>query len=217
MNIKAFIFDLDGVITDTAVYHFQAWQRMAHRLGIEFTHEDNEELKGVSRRDSLERILEKSDREFSEEEKLRLMDEKNEDYKQLIGSITQHNMFDGVRECFDELRKRGIKTALASASRNARTIVASLGIESDFDFLADAAKVANSKPAPDIFIAAMEGLGLQANECIGIEDAAAGVESIKSANMFAVGIGDAEILSQADIVFSDMKSLDIDRVLEKAT
>ncbi len=217
MTIRAFIFDLDGVLTDTAAYHYQAWQRMAERLGIPFTLEDNESLKGVSRRDSMEWILAKGNMSVPEEEILRLMHEKNEDYKQLIGDITEANVFPGVVPLLQTLRERGMKLGLASASKNARTIIVRLGLEDHFDYIADAARIPNSKPAPDIFLDVMQAFHLQAEECIGIEDAVAGVDAIKAANMFAVGIGEKAVLHHADLVFKEIAAFDLEEVLRKAS
>lgn len=215
MSRLAFIFDLDGVITDTAIYHYQAWKRLAERIGVSFTHEDNEQLKGVSRRDSLLWIVRKGGLSFSEEELLQMMEEKNDDYKVLIEEIGEKDIFAGVRELIAQIKARGDVVGLASASKNARTIVQKLGIESSFDYIADAAKITNSKPAPDIFLDVMSAFNMQPQQCIGIEDAAAGVEAIKAAGMMAVGIGSADILHEAEIVFADIASLNLDEVLRE--
>ncbi len=216
MSIRAFIFDLDGVITDTAHYHYLAWKRLADYLEMPFNEQDNERLKGVSRMRSLELIVENSGRYFSEEEKEALCERKNDDYLELIATITPADILPGVHEVFSSLRERGIKTGLASASKNAAFVVERLGMYEAFDFIGDARNVANSKPAPDIFLANSAALGLDPAACVGIEDAAAGVESIRAAGMFSVGVGDALILKRADMVFPDMASLDVDAVLQKA-
>lgn len=213
MTRNVFIFDLDGVITDTAVYHYQAWKKMADSLGVPFDEHANEELKGVSRRDSLERILAGSSQQFSEEDKLRLMEQKNDDYVKLVGTLTHKDILPGVTECLKLLRERGFHIGLASASKNARSILERLGILEAFDYVADAAKIPNSKPAPDVFLDVMHAFGSRPDLCVGIEDAAAGVQAIKSAGMFAVGIGDQKILAQADIIFSDMQSFDLEEIL----
>lgn len=216
MSIRAFIFDLDGVITDTAIYHFQAWQRMANRLGISFTEEDNEALKGVSRRGSIEWILAKGGQTLPEEEIEQRMFEKNEDYKQLIGDMNASHVFEGVQEILTELRARNFKIGLASASKNAQTILTQLELTEAFDYVADAASIPNSKPAPDIFLDVMQAFSFRPDECIGIEDAVAGISSIKSAGMFAVGIGDRKVLTDADLVFEDMRAFEIDAALAHA-
>lgn len=216
MPETAFIFDLDGVITDTAVYHFQAWQRLAHGLGIAFDEHDNEQLKGVSRLESLEAILARSEQSFDDEEKHRLMHEKNEDYKALIATISPEDVLPGALPALEYLKKQGILAGLASASKNATAIIEQLQIGHLFDYIADANIITNSKPAPDIFLDAARGLGVPAGQCIGVEDAAAGVQAIKSANMFAVGIGDAKTLNQADMIYADMRTFNVKEVLAAA-
>lgn len=213
MSYKAFIFDLDGVITDTAHYHFLAWKKLAESLGIPFNEADNERLKGVSRRQSLEFILQKADAHFTEPEMLAMMDKKNDDYLELIKGITPADILPGVQDLFAEIKRRGFKTALASASKNAAFVVNGLCMTTDFDYIADANLIPNSKPAPDVFLDCSTALGLRPAECIGVEDAAAGVEAINAAGMRSVGIGDADILGDADIIFPDMKSVNIEKVL----
>ncbi|QQR90917.1 MAG: beta-phosphoglucomutase [Myxococcales bacterium] len=216
MSIKAFIFDLDGVITDTAVYHFMAWKKLADELGIAFDEKDNERLKGVSRIRSLEIILEKSDKQYSAAEIDTLADIKNEDYKALIRTITPKDILPGVKQAFAWLKSHEIKIGLASASKNAAVVVEALGMTKDFDYIADAAKIKNSKPAPDVFLDVATALKFSPGQCVGIEDAAAGIEAIKTAGMFAVGIGDAKILNQADLIFSAMSHFDPETVLKNA-
>lgn len=211
---KAFIFDLDGVITDTAVYHYQAWKRLAEHVGVTFTEDDNEKLKGVGRRESLDYILKKGTAQYDEAAIESLMTQKNNDYIDLIKAITAQDILPNVEHVLADLRARGHKIGLASASKNAKTVITRLGIADQFDYVADAALIPNSKPAPDVFLDVMHHFGLTADECIGIEDAAAGVSAIKSANMFALGIGDASILAQADMVIDSMAAFDYDAVVE---
>lgn len=213
MTYQAFIFDLDGVITDTAHYHFLAWKKLADSLGIPFDEQDNERLKGVSRRQSLEFILQKSDKAYGEDDMLAMMEKKNNDYIDLIKGITPADILPGVREIFAELKARGLKTALASASKNAAFVVGGLGMSADFDYIADANVIPNSKPAPDVFLDCSTHLGIDPAHCVGVEDAAAGVEAINAAGMFSVGIGDARILSAAKLIYPDMKSLNIGQVI----
>ncbi len=213
MSYKAFIFDLDGVITDTAHYHFLAWKKLADSLGIPFNEADNESLKGVSRRQSLEFILQKTNAEYAEPDMLAMMEKKNNDYLELIKGITPADILPGVRELFAEIKRRGLKTALASASKNAAFVVNGLQMTADFDYIADANLIPNSKPAPDVFLDCSTALKLPAAACIGVEDAAAGVEAINAAGMRSVGIGDNDILKDADIIFPDMKSVEIDKIL----
>jgi len=213
MTYKAFIFDLDGVITDTAHYHFLAWKRLADRLGISFNEQDNERLKGVSRMRSLEIILEQSTKTYSLAELDAMAEHKNDDYKELIADITPRDILPGVAKIFAWLKANGYKIGLASASKNAAFVVERLGMTRDFDYIADAAKIPNSKPAPDVFLDVAKAFNLPPAVCVGVEDAAAGVEAIKAAGMFAVGIGDPAILHEADIVFPDMTAFNSKKVV----
>ncbi|WP_374764187.1 beta-phosphoglucomutase [Yunchengibacter salinarum] len=206
---KAVIFDLDGVITDTAHYHFLAWQRLAHQLGVSFEAQDNEALKGLGRRESLEEILKKGGIALDEAEKDRLAAEKNAHYQDLITALGPDDLLPGVAAAFDQIRAAGCAIGLASASRNAATVVRALGISHRFDVMGDAAKVANSKPAPDIFLANAEALGLDPAHCLGVEDAASGVTAIKRAGMTALGVGSAHILAEADYVIPAMTAFDL--------
>lgn len=207
MAMRACIFDLDGVITDTAHFHFLAWRRLADRLGVSFETDDNERLKGLSRMESLNYILAKSDRQFSESETMELADEKNRDYVALIDDIQPGDILPGIHDAFVWLRAGGWRIGLASASRNAPLVLDRLGISDQFDYVANSAEIPNGKPAPDIFLDVASALGVTPDKCIGIEDAASGVQAIKAANMYAVGIGDANILHQADIVMPTPEGL----------
>jgi len=215
-NLKAVIFDLDGVITDSAEFHYRAWKSLADRLGIPFDREINERLKGVPRMDSLEIILEKDsipDR-YSEEEKEALAKEKNDEYVSLIKTITPDDMLPGVLELLNDLKSRGIKTAIASASKNAPMIVERLEVGHLFDFVADAGAIANQKPAPDVFLVSAENLSVLPADCVGVEDAAAGIVAIKAAGMAAIGIGEREILKGADMILEKTDELTYDRIEE---
>ncbi|KAA0544899.1 beta-phosphoglucomutase [Bacillus sp. BGMRC 2118] len=213
--IKAFIFDLDGVITDTAEYHYLAWKALAEEVGITFDREFNEKLKGVSRMDSLERILELGGKQhdFSIEEKEQLATKKNEHYKQLIAGITAADILPGIEELLKEIKKNGYLLGLASASKNAPEVLRSLGLYDQFDCIADAAAVEKSKPAPDIFLLAASMLKVEPSQCIGIEDAESGIEAIQSANMFSVGVGDEESLKSADYYVPDTTELSLQAIL----
>jgi len=213
MELKAIIFDLDGVICSTDEYHYLAWKSLADELGIYFDREINHRLRGVSRMDSLEIILERSEKQYSSEEKLELAAIKNGRYVELLQKLTPADVLEGMKEFLSACHEAGIRTALASASKNAPFIIKKLELENAFDYLADAAKVARSKPAPDIFLAAAEGLGISPEYCIGIEDAAAGIESIHAAGMPAVGIGSADTLYKADLLVPNTKSLAFESVL----
>lgn len=201
--IKAFIFDMDGVITETSEQHFLAWKTLAAMLGINFDKEFNENLKGISRLESMKRILEYGNMldkySLVEIEKMTFL--KNEYYKNLISDFKPENVFDGVVELFRELKIQGLKIAIGSASYNAPTLIKSMKLENYVDYIVNPGEVDKGKPAPDIFLKAAERLGVNPQECIGVEDALAGVKAIKSAGMYAIGIGDKEILKEADIVF----------------
>ncbi|CAM3850088.1 beta-phosphoglucomutase [Mesobacillus thioparans] len=214
--LQAFIFDLDGVITDTAEYHFLAWKALAEDLGITFTREDNEELKGVSRMDSLEKILELGGRtgDFSAEEKEALAEKKNEHYLTLIQNITPADLLPAIKELIADIKAKGLKLGLASASKNAFTVMESLGMKSEFDIIVDAKTVVNGKPHPEVFLRAAEMLGVEPEACIGVEDAAAGVQAIKAAGMFAVAVGPTESFEIADIVYASTDELSFEKIVE---
>lgn len=207
MNCRAVIFDLDGVLTDTAIYHFYAWKALADELGIAFTEHDNEQLKGVDRLGSLRWILQQGGLTLSAAEEARLMQQKNAHYLELIDHITPANLYPGVQPLFAQLKHSGIKIGLASASKNAAFVVQRLGIAAQFDYIADANEVVNSKPDPEVFLLAAKGLGVAPEHCIGVEDALAGIEAINRAGMKAIGIGDAKVLSGALRVYPSVKAI----------
>jgi beta-phosphoglucomutase len=198
------IFDLDGVITDTARYHYLAWKRLADELNIYFDEKINERLKGVSRLESLEIILERSNKKYSQEEKEYYANKKNEYYKEFIKNITPKDLLPGALEFIEELRKRGIKTAIASVSKNAFTIIENLGIGDKFDYIVDTNNIKKGKPDPEIFLNASYNIGLSPQKCIGIEDSAVGIIAIKRAGMFAVGVGNPETVKEADLILKDL-------------
>lgn len=206
--IQAFIFDLDGVLTDTAEYHFLAWQQLATQLGIDFSREDNELLKGVDRMGSLELILKLGNVQLSLQEKLKLAEQKNVEYLKLVQSMSPADLFPGVLPLFSSLKASGVKTALASASKNAALVLQKLGIPDLFDYVADSNFIKNGKPEPEIFLTCAKALGVAPERCIGVEDAPAGVAAIKSAGMYALGIGEAKALAQADLVIPAVSALD---------
>lgn len=207
MSCRAVIFDLDGVLTDTAIYHFYAWKALADELGINFTEHDNEQLKGVDRLGSLRWILQQGGLTLNSAEETRLMQQKNAHYLELIDHITPDNLYPGVTALFTQLKRRGIKIGLASASKNAAFVVERLGIAAQFDYIADANQVVNSKPDPEVFLLAAKGLGVPPEHCIGVEDALAGIEAINRAGMKAIGIGDARVLTGAVKVYPALAQL----------
>lgn len=216
--IKGFVFDLDGVLTDTAEYHYLAWQELGKKIGISIDRVFNEQLKGISRMDSLERILAygcKSD-VYSEEEKLKLAEEKNEDYKKLITKISSANLLPGIKEFMAELKRADMKLALASASKNGPDILNLLGIADMFDTIVDPAELVNGKPDPEIFIKGAKQLNLSPEECIGVEDAEAGIQSINAAGMFSVGVGTQESMKFADMFVSETAQLNVASILAAA-
>ena len=213
MSCRAVIFDLDGVLTDTAIYHFHAWKALADELGIAFTEHDNEQLKGVDRLGSLRWILQKAGLTLSGAEEARLMQQKNAHYLELIDHMTAADLYPGVQALFTELRQSGIKIGLASASKNAAFVVERLGIAAQFDYIADANQVINSKPDPEVFLLAANGLSVAPQHCIGVEDALAGIEAINRAGMKAIGIGDAKVLSGAIRVYSSVKAIQLKDLL----
>jgi len=204
-RFKAVIFDLDGVITDTARYHYLAWKRLADSQGVHFDEEANEHLKGIDRMGSLDLILAGASRQYTPEEKLALAHDKNEHYKELISSMSPADLLPGAVQALDACRAAGLKIGLASVSKNAFSVLDSLGIRDKFDYVVDAATIARGKPDPEIFLKAARELGVPPEDCFGVEDAVAGVASIKSAGMFALGIGDPAILRQADVVIPGLQ------------
>ncbi|MBC2278629.1 beta-phosphoglucomutase [Listeria welshimeri] len=211
--LKGVVFDLDGVITDTAHYHYLAWKKTAESIGIEFDEAFNENLKGVSRIDSLLLILKKDGREndFTEEQIETLAAEKNEFYVSLLQEITPADVLPGIKELIVDLKKQNLKCAIASVSKNARTVLNALEMEQAFDYIVDAAKITKSKPDPEIFVEACRGLGLETAEVVGIEDAQAGIEAINAAGIISVGVGSG--LRGADMTVKNTGLLDL-RILE---
>lgn len=206
-NIKGALFDLDGVIVDTAKYHYLAWKRLADELGFDFTEEHNERLKGVSRMRSLEILLEVGGISCSDEEKLLMAQKKNNWYVEYIKRMDQSEILKGAREYLLKLRSEGVKIALGSASKNAPMILNNLGITDLFDSVIDGNKVSKSKPDPEVFLLGAKELGLQAADCVVYEDAEAGIEAARRAGMQTVGIGSKDILKDAGTVVSGLYEL----------
>jgi len=210
---KGVIFDLDGVLTDTAEDHYRAWQALADAHGLVFDREANHRLKGVDRAGSLRLILDHSGAEVEPDAFEAMLAEKNEIYRARLAAYSPANLFAGVTELFDGLRAAGLKIGLASASRNAGDVVRLLGIADQFDFIADAGAVTHAKPAPDIFLACADGMGLSPDQCIGVEDARAGISAIHAAGMAAIGIGSEEALPDADLNVPAIGELAVDQIL----
>jgi beta-phosphoglucomutase len=210
MSHKAFIFDLDGVIVDTAKYHFLAWQKIASRLGIDFTHEHNEQLKGVSRIRSLDLILSLGGKEITQEEKDQYLLEKNEDYLQYIINMQEDEILEGVVPVLQYLKDNGQKIALGSASKNARPILEKVNILHFFDAIVDGNDVTNAKPDPEVFLRAAQLVGASASDSIVFEDSVAGVQAANIAGMVSIGIGDAKTLHEAQYNFNDFTEIHTD-------
>lgn len=206
---SAAIFDLDGVLVDTARLHFKAWQRLADEMGIGFSMHDNERLKGISREASLQVLLELGGQSAEPAEQLSLAERKNAYYVESLSTLDEHNLLPGAQRCLKELRQMGISIALASASRNARVVLQRLNIASFFAAIVDGTRVRNAKPHPEIFQLAAAELGRPVAECVVFEDSTAGVEAAHAAGMFAVGIGAADILTGADITYPDLAHCDM--------
>lgn len=206
-NIRGALFDLDGVIVDTARYHYLAWKRLANELGFDFTQSDNERLKGVSRMQSLEILLEIGGITADEEEKLALAQKKNNWYVEYISSINPSEILKGAREYITRIKTAGSKVALGSASKNARRILENLNITELFDVIIDGNKTSKAKPDPEVFLLGARELGLDPVDCVVFEDAEAGIEAAKRAGMRVVGIGNSEVLRKADVVVAGLYEL----------
>ncbi|WP_322821828.1 beta-phosphoglucomutase [Chloroflexus sp.] len=202
MTIQGFIFDLDGVLTDTAEYHYRAWKRLADELGIPFTHEENEALRGIPRRESLLLLL--KGRTYPEAVLSELMDRKNGYYLEFIRELSPRDVLPGARKLLQEIRAAGLKTALGSASKNAREVIERLGIAGLFDAVADGYSVTRQKPAPDLFLHAAALLNLPPSACVVVEDAEAGVEAALAGGFYVVGIGPQERVGRAHVVLPSL-------------
>jgi beta-phosphoglucomutase len=209
---QAMLFDLDGVLTDTSEYHYLAWKHLADDEGIPFTHQENDEhLRGVSRRESLMYII--RGKQYSEDQIQEMMDRKNRYYHELIKNMSPKDLVPGGRELLQEIRQAGIKVAIASGSKNCRTVLQFLQITDLLDGISDGNSVSNSKPAPDLFVYAAGIVQVPTSACLGVEDADAGVEAIKTAGMQALGIGPQERFHRADKVLPSLANLHLQDIL----
>jgi beta-phosphoglucomutase len=212
MEIKACLFDLDGVIVDTAKYHFEAWRRLANHLGIDFTIEENEQLKGISRIDSLKLILDWGAIKKNESEILDLAALKNNWYLEMIASMQADEILPGVRDFIQSLKLENIKIGLGSASKNSEAILKKINLLDQFDVIIDGNKVSQSKPAPEVFLKGAAALEILPQNCLVFEDAVSGVEAAINAGMRVVGIGESQILHSADLVVTGFQELSLDRL-----
>ena len=206
---RAALFDLDGVIVDTAKYHYLAWKRLATELGFDFSEAQNERLKGVSRTRSLEILLEIGKLNLDEAVRRALAEKKNRWYVEYIQKMDESELLPGARECLVRLREKGVKTALASASKNAPLILRNLNIASLFDAVIDGNKVSQAKPDPEVFLLGARELRVGPRDCVVFEDAEAGLQAARAAGMYAVGIGKADVLQSADYVVDGLRNFDV--------
>ncbi len=211
-ELKAAIIDLDGVIADTAKLHYQAWKRLASEIGINLTYEFNERLKGVGRMESLDLILTLTEKDYSNEGKIKLANRKNRYYLEFVDRMAPSDLLPGVERCFKVLMDNNIKIVLASASKNSSDVVKRLKIKKYFDYVVDSKDILKSKPDPEIFIKAAEGVKAAARNCVGVEDSIAGVLAINACNMFSVGIGDKKNLYPANICIKNLTEFDIEKI-----
>jgi beta-phosphoglucomutase len=210
MTKTGFIFDLDGVIVDTAKYHYLAWKNLADELGIAFTEEDNENFKGVSRKRCLEILLEMGNIEVSQNQFDGWLKEKNEDYLSYIATMDESEILPDVLKVLDYLKERGISMALGSASKNAIPILEKVNLITYFDTVVDGNAVTRAKPDPEVFLIAADSLNVDPENCVVFEDALAGIEAANAAGMKSVGIGNPEVLSEAAHNFKDFTEIDFD-------
>lgn len=209
-NHKAFIFDLDGVIVDTAKFHFLAWRKLANDLGFDFTEEQNEQLKGVSRVESLKRILKWGNMELADDEFERQMAMKNENYLSYVDKMDEKEILPGVQKILDYLIENNVPFALGSASKNARPILKKIDLYDKFEAIVDGTDVSRAKPDPEVFLIAADKLKTDPQNCVVFEDSVAGVQAANIGKMTSIGIGDKEVLNEADHVFPDFTEIKID-------
>jgi beta-phosphoglucomutase len=210
--IKACIFDLDGVIVDTAVYHYKAWKRLANELGFDFTEDDNEKLKGVSRVRSLQLILQWGGVTKTEAEQEELANKKNAWYVKMISHMTPAEILPGAKEFLETCRAAGLKTALGSASKNSMTILNKINLADLFDAVIDGNKVSKPKPDPEVFLKGAEALNEVPADCVVFEDAIAGVEAAINGGMKAVGVGSPAVLIHANLVVSGLNEMTLEKL-----
>ncbi len=212
MPVHGFVFDLDGVLTDTAEFHFRAWKRLADEIGVPFTRADNEQLRGVSRRESLLLLLRR--RVYPEEQMATFMERKNGYYLELLEGITPQDMLPGARELLVAIRAAGLKAAVGSASKNAGEVIARLGIASLLDAISDGYSVERQKPAPDLFLHTALQLRLPPAECVVVEDAAAGIEAAQAGGFRTIGLGPRERVGAADVILPSLAGVHLEDLLK---
>ena len=214
---KGVIFDLDGATVDTAKFHFLAWRKLANDLGFDFTEEQNEQLKGVSREDSLKKILDWGELELSKTEFKRQMALKNENYLSYVAKMDEDEILPGVQKVIDYLIENNVPFALGSASKNARNILKKVNLLDKFDAIVDGTDVSKAKPDPEVFLIAAEELNIKPENSIVFEDSVAGVQAANNAKMMSIGIGEQKTLGEADYVFADFTEIDIEFIKKLLT
>jgi beta-phosphoglucomutase len=212
-EIKAVIFDLDGVIVSTDEFHYRAWQQLADEHGIPFSREDNARQRGVSRMESLEVVLEKAGREYTADEKLAMAEDKNTRYREMLSELTPADVLPGIPALLDALTERGIKIAIGSSSKNTPFILERIGMAERFDAVSDGNNITHSKPHPEVFLIAAERLGIPPESCAVVEDAVAGIDAALAAGMRAVAVGYAAGCDKADYAVELPGDLNIDGLL----
>lgn len=213
MDLKACIFDLDGVIVDTAKYHYLSWKRLADEIGLDFDHSINEQLKGVSRMKSLDTILAKGELQLDEGKKFSLATRKNDWFIEYLNSMSSNEILPGIPQFLDYLENEGIKKAIGSASKNARLALEKIDLIDRFDVIVDGNMVANAKPDPEVFLLAARKMYVDPQKCIVFEDAVAGVKAAHNGSMLCIGIGSPEILGEADFVISTFEGLELKKLI----
>lgn len=211
-SVKACIFDLDGVIVDTAKFHYLAWRRLANELGFDFSEEDNEQLKGVSRMDSLNILLEIGGQTLDDETKEELAKKKNDWYVELISDMDETEILPGVKQFLTSLKESGIKISLGSASKNAKAILNRIGLIDMFDAIIDGTDIDKAKPDPQVFLLGAEALNVNPSECVVFEDAQSGVQAAINAGMYVIGVGSQDTLGHANEVISSFEEMTVSRL-----
>jgi beta-phosphoglucomutase len=215
MSKKAVIFDLDGVIVSTDEYHYRAWKRMADEEGIDFDRTINESLRGISRMESLEIVLERASKSYTTTEKAELARRKNEYYKQLLNQLTPADILPGVMPVLEQLKREGIKIAVGSSSKNTPVILEKIGLDRYFDAVADGNQITHSKPDPEVFLLAAAKLQIRPEDCVVVEDAAAGIDAAVTGKMKAVAVGAAAGYEKARFGLRDLTGISIDELLSE--
>jgi len=213
-ELKAIIFDLDGVVTDTAEYHYKSWKLPLKEEGIDFTEEENEKLRGLSRRDSVKTIAQVKQVDFTKEKEDEIMKKKNDYYQEIIGDLNKNDMISGIYQILLELKNKKYKLAVASASRNAKQVIRSLELDNFFELIADGNSVKKSKPAPDLFLFTAQKMGFKPEECLVVEDSKAGVIGAKKAGMKVVGVGPEERIGKADYCYNKVSDIDLNEIFK---